>query len=169
MQTISRRELVLEPLTAAHADVMFEVLSDPEIYRYLDDNGPPSAAHLRGLYTRWEARQSADGSEIWLNWMVRLTDQQPIGYVQATVVASRTAWIAYVLSSKYWGHGYALLATGAMLDHLTAAYGVERMLASVEAANQRSIRLLERLSFRPATPREASSHDLSTTERLFVR
>lgn len=169
MQTISRGGLVLEPLTAAYADVMFEVLSDPEIYRYLDDHEPPSAAHLRVLYTRREARQSPDGGEIWLNWMVRLAGLQPIGYVQATVVAPRTAWIAYVLSSRYWGHGYAILATGTMLDHLTAAYGVERMLASVEAANQRSIRLLERLCFRPATTQEASSHDLSTTERLFVR
>ncbi len=169
MQTIAAAELVLEPLTAADADTMFGVLSDPQIYRYLDYGPPPSVDYLRDVYTRLEGRKSPDGTQLWLNWVVRRRGVGPMGYVQATVLPSGIAWIAYALSSKHWGRGYARMATHAMIEHLADAYGAARYLASVEAENRRSIGLLQRLSFRFATREEAQHHDLSATERLFVR
>lgn len=168
VQTLAAGDLALEPLTVAHAEAMFEVLSDPKLYRYLDYPPPPSVEHLRGVYARLEGRKSPDGSQLWLNWVVRPKDQSPIGYVQATVVSDRTAWVAYVFSSKHWGHGYATRATRAVVEHLAAEYGVAHYLATVEAENQPSIRLLERLGFHPATTQEAEGHTLSPTERLFA-
>jgi ribosomal-protein-alanine N-acetyltransferase len=169
MQTITAAELVLEPLTLADAETMFGVLSDPQIYRYLDYGPPPSVEHLRDVYTKLESRKSPDGSQLWLNWVVHQRGAEPMGYVQATVFPPGTAWVAYVLSSKYWGRGYARMATHAMIEHLADAYGTTQYLATVEAENRRSIGLLERLSFRLARPQEAQQHDLSATERLFVR
>jgi RimJ/RimL family protein N-acetyltransferase len=61
------------------------------------------------------------------------------------------------------------MATHAMIEHLAGAYGTTQYLATVEAENRRSIGLLERLCFRPGTLQEAERHDLSATERLFVR
>jgi ribosomal-protein-alanine N-acetyltransferase len=169
MQTITAAELVLEPLTVADADTMFGVLSDPQIYRYLDYGPPPSVEHLRDVYTKLERRKSPDGSQLWLNWVVHRRGAEPMGYVQATVLPSGIAWVAFVLSSNHWGRGYASTAAHAMIEHLADAYGISQYLATVEAENRRSIALLERLSFRPGTPREAQLHDLSATERLFVR
>jgi RimJ/RimL family protein N-acetyltransferase len=168
MRALSAGDLVLEPLTVGHADAMYEVLSDPALYRYLDYPPPPSAEQLRSVYARLEARRSPDGSQLWLNWVVRPKDGPPLGYVQATVTADHTAWVAYVFSRRHWGRGHATEATRAVLDHLASSYGVTRYLATVEAENERSIRLLERLGFRPATPQEAASQALSPTERLFV-
>jgi len=169
MQTLAAGQLVLEPLTVAHAEAMFEVLADAEIHRYLDHPPPPSVEHLRKVYARLETRSSPDGSQVWLNWVIRLPGHAPLGYVQATVVVAGTAWVAYALSSKHWGRGYGYAATGAMLEHLATEYGVARYLATVEAENRRSIRLLERLAFHAATPLESDAHSLSETERLFVR
>jgi ribosomal-protein-alanine N-acetyltransferase len=169
MQTIAAGELVLEPLTAADAETMFGVLSDPQIYRYLDYGPPPSVDYLRDVYTRLEPRKSPDGSQRWLNWVVHRNGAEPMGYVQATVTPPGTAWIAYVFSSKHWGHGYARLAAHAMIEHLADAYGATRYLASVEADNRRVIGLLQRLYFRLATREEVQQHDLSATERLFIR
>ena len=172
MDTLTTARLLLEPLTRDHAAAMYEVLSDPQLYAYLDYGPPPSLDHLRGVYEQLEARVSPDGSELWLNWVVRPQVEEPqggepVGFVQATV-AGAEAWVAYVLARGSWGNGYASEATRAVVDHLRSACGVTRFLATTEAENGRSIRLLERLGFRPATQAESREHELSATERLFV-
>ena len=169
MQTLTARELVLDPLMASHAEAMFEVLCDERIYAYLDESAPASTDELRRVYARRETRKSPDGQQLWLNWIVRWQGQQPIGYVQATVTAPGVAWIAYVIASSHWGRGHAFAATAAMLEHLEIAYGVSQCLASVESRNERSIRLLGRLGFRAATLSQAAAHDLPPSERLFQR
>jgi RimJ/RimL family protein N-acetyltransferase len=170
MEAIETARLVLEPLQVAHAREMFEILADPAIYRYLDQPPSPSLEDLRRVYARWEARRSPDGTELWLNWVIRPRDGPfPLGYVQATVISPRTAWVAYVLASKHWGHGYAAEAVAAMLAELASTFGVKRHLASVEAENGRSIRLLERLGFHQSTNEQRDHHSLSPTELLFIR
>jgi ribosomal-protein-alanine N-acetyltransferase len=169
VQTLTTSDLVLEPLTVAHAEAMFELLADPQIYRYLDHPPPPSVDHLRSVYAQLEARQSPDGSERWLNWVVRPHGGSPVGVVQATVGLADRAWVAFVFGSPHWGRGHAHQATQAMIEHLAAAYQVTRCMATVEADNERSVRLLGRLGFRPATPDEAASHHLTATERLYLR
>jgi ribosomal-protein-alanine N-acetyltransferase len=91
-----------------------------------------------------------------LNWLIREQRGAPLGYVQATIEPTRTAWVAYVLGSAHWGRGYAREATQQMLGHLASEYGVTRYHASVEVENRRSIRLLKALGFREATRREAT-------------
>ena len=169
MQPLAVGELVLEPLVVSHAEAMFEVLIEPELYRYLDYPPPPSVEHLRSVYARLEGRKSPDGSELWLNWIVRLQGRAPIGYVQATLTSNKIAWVGFVFSSTYWGLGYATQAVQAMLEHLSSAHGVTCFLATVEMENQRSIRLLERLGFHGVAGQELEGHELSPTERLFVR
>ena len=105
MQAITTARLVLEPLIAAHADAMFDVLAERELHRYLDQPAPPSVEHLRQTYVRLESRQSPDGRQRWLNWVIRGPGSAPIRFVQATVIAGRTAWIAYLLSGAHQGRG----------------------------------------------------------------
>jgi len=169
MQPIASAELTLEPLRVAHAEALFELLSDAEIYRYLDYPPPPSLEHLRAVYAKLEARTSPDGAEIWLNWVVCPHDHPPVGFVQATIDSRKTAFVAYILGRKYWSHGYAQNAVQAMLEHLACAYGVGRFRATVEADNQRSIRLLERLGFHLSSTYELEGHSLAPTERMYVR
>ena len=71
MDTLFTADLTLEPLVAGHAEAMFELLSAPDLYRYLDYGPPPSLDHLRGVYEDLEARVSPDGSQLWLNWVIR--------------------------------------------------------------------------------------------------
>ena len=169
MQTLVTSELVLEPRVRAHAEAMFDVLGNPALYRYLDEAAPPSVDHLRRLYTRLEARLSPDSSQVWLNWVVRRPGLPLLGYVQATVMPNNTAWVGYVFSAQYWGRGYATQAGKAMLEHLVSDYGVRRFLASVDVANLRSTRLLQRLGFHEASGPVREVHELSPTERLFLR
>jgi RimJ/RimL family protein N-acetyltransferase len=149
MRTIETAALRLEPQVAAHALEMFPVLCDPAIYEY--ENEPPASLEwLRKRYEHLESRQSADGTQQWLNWVIRLPGSELIGYVQATLQGGGRAAIAYELASAYWGRGLARAAVEAMIGELGSRYGVRELSAVLKRDNQRSRRLLERLGFAPA-------------------
>ena len=113
------------------------MLSDPAIYEY--ENAPPASMEwLRARYEKLETRRSADGSEQWLNWVIRMTGAGLIGYVQATLHADGSAAIAYEMSSAWWGRGLGRRATEAMLRELVHHYGVTTIFA-VAKATQSSI------------------------------
>jgi RimJ/RimL family protein N-acetyltransferase len=156
MRRLETDGLTLEPQVADHAPAMFVVLSDPAIYEH--ENAPPrSEDWLRERFAKLESRRSADGTELWLNWVVRLPSSELIGYVQATVYPDARAAIAYELCSAYWGRGLARQAVTAMIGELGARYGVRVLSAVLKRENVRSLRLLERLGFGlvPAAVRDA--------------
>lgn len=167
MRAIETGGLTLEPQTAAHAEEMFAVLSDPAIYEY--ENEPPASLQwLRTRFTKLETRVSADGHEQWLNWVIRLPSSELIGYVQATVSAGGRAAIAYELSSAFWGHGFARQAVSAMLSELVERYEVRTFSAVLKRENLRSMRLLERLGFSLASPEQHIAHHVEPGEALMV-
>jgi RimJ/RimL family protein N-acetyltransferase len=165
MRVIRTSRLALEPQVAAHAEEMFRVLGDPRIYEY-ENEPPPSGEWLRERYARLETRRSTDGSEQWLNWVLRLSSRELIGYVQATVHPDGHASIAYELASGHWGHGLAREAVEAMIAELGACYRVRRLSAVLKAGNLRSRRLLERLGFAPAPAESPARSGLEPDELL---
>ena len=168
MRAISVDSLTLEPQTVKHADEMFVVLGDPAIYEY--ENQPPSSVEwLRTRFEKLESRRSADGTEQWLNWVIRLAGAGLIGYVQATVRADGSAAIAYELSSAYWGRGLARRAIDAMLGELVARYRITTFVAVAKQENFRSIRLLKRLGFTPADSERHTMSEIEPDEILVVR
>jgi [ribosomal protein S5]-alanine N-acetyltransferase len=168
MHSIATAAFTLEPQTAAHAEAMFVVLSDPAIYEY-ENEPPPSLEWLQARFARLESRQSPDGRERWLNWVIRLPSSELVGYVQATVSPSGNAAIAYVLSSAYWGRGLAQRAVRAMIQELVERHQVRSLSAVLKRANLRSLRLLERLGFSLASPQQHAEAHLETGELLMLR
>ena len=75
-RTLHAGSTTLEPQIAAHAAEMYAVLADPAIYEF-ENAPPPSRQWLAERYARLEARRSADGSQRWLNWVVRLASGEP--------------------------------------------------------------------------------------------
>jgi len=161
MRELRTARLTLEPQVAAHAEAMFDVLSDPAIYEY-EHEPPQSVECLRERFRILEWRRSPDGTQQWLNWVV-CAKGRPIGYVQATVFRDGRAAIAYVFASEHWGHGYASEAVAAMLDELRDHYGVTLAVAVYKAANFRSRKLLTRAGFKQAPG------DVDPDERMMER
>ena len=168
MNTLRADGLTLEPQVAAHANEMFVVLSDPAIYEY--ENQPPQSLEwLRSRFIKLETRQSSDGKERWLNWVIRLPTSELIGYVQATLKAHGSASIAYVLSSAHWDRGLASQAVVAMISELVQSYQVRSFSAVFKRENLRSRRLLERLGFTVASSEAHIQHRIEPGEILMVR
>jgi RimJ/RimL family protein N-acetyltransferase len=115
--TLESERLVLEPLVAAHASLMYPDLLDVELYRYISDDPPISEEWLAQRYRRLESRQSPDGRQQWLNWAIRDEGSSYVGYVQATVTGP-SALVAYVIFRRAQRHGYAREALRCVLEHL---------------------------------------------------
>jgi len=92
-----------------------------------------------------------------------------IGYVQATVDPKGRAAIAYELSSAYWGRGLARQAVQAMISELVQRYQVHDLSAVFKRANLRSMRLLKRLGFSPASAERHRKHQVEPGEMLMQR
>ena len=151
----------LEPLQAEHASGLFAALSDPSLYRYLDEAPPPSLEWLESRFAALERGAPSDREEIWLNWVIVDPDGRLVGTTQATIRADGPASVAYVLVAEAQGRGIGRAAVDRMLDLLALEHGVADVRAEIDPANARSIRLVEALGF---TPEEASGPD-----RRFVR
>jgi len=168
MRIIRATKCILEPQVAAHAREMFAVLSDEAIYEF--ENEPPqSETWLSERYAQLESRESADGTQLWLNWVVRLASGELAGYVQATVLQSGTALVAYELGSRFWRKGIGSSAVSAMLDELHSGYGVHRFVAVLKGANYRSLGLLRSLGFESASQQQALDFDPEPDEVVMIK
>jgi RimJ/RimL family protein N-acetyltransferase len=146
---------------------MFRVLSDPAIYEF--ENAPPeSEAWLHRRFELLESRGPADGSEDWLNWVVRLPSGQLAGYVQATVSREGWAYVAYELNSQYWRQGIGTTAVAAMLQELRAVYRVREFVAVLKGKNYRSRALLLSLGFQDGLAAQVERHRDEQDEIVMV-
>lgn len=170
MRTLVVDSLRLEPLVAAHAPEMFAVLSDPAIYEF-ENEPPPSLEALTLRYALLEGRSSPDGTQQWLNWVVRLPGGEAAGYVQATVLEGGHAYVAYELASRFWRRGVGASSVGAVLRELAQRYAAREAWAVLKASNYRSRGLLAKLGFGmpprgSSAPWPAESDELVMHKRL---
>ena len=168
MRHLNVPPFVLEPLTVAHAREMFVVLNDPAIYEF--ENTPPKSEEaLTSRYAYLESRKSQDGCETWLNWIIRLPTGELAGYVQATILKSGTANVAYVLNSRHWRQGIGSAAVAAMLQELRMNYAVKLYVAALKAQNYRSMGLLHKLGFQQASAERAAELGGEADELVMIR
>lgn len=168
MRVIRSTRCTLEPQVEGHAAKMYDVLSDPAIYEF--ENEPPQSAQwLTERFWRLESCRSPDGAEQWLNWVIRLPNGALAGYVQATVLPTAVALIAYELGSSHWRQGIGSSAVRSMLDELREGLGVRRFVAVLKATNYRSVAMLRSLGFSPANPYEEGVYRDGPDECVMVR
>jgi len=121
LTNIRLNRLYLTPIKAAHAQVMFPILADRRLYTFTGDEPPESERALRARYRKFESRQSPDKSQLWLNWLVSITESDTaIGYVQATV-SEFSADIAWVTGTKWQRRGFASEAATGLVGWLSAS------------------------------------------------
>jgi ribosomal-protein-alanine N-acetyltransferase len=145
---LSTPRLVLEPLLARHAALLFAHLSDAALYTYMPHQPPPSVTSLAERYQRLESRRSTDGADIWLNWAVRLAgSEEYVGYAQASIEADGQAMLAYFVFTPYQRQGYAVEMCSKVRDYLLNAYAASAVYALIDTRNRASIALVEKMGF----------------------
>jgi ribosomal-protein-alanine N-acetyltransferase len=147
-RTLTTEHFVLEPIVQGHADELFAGLSAAALYSFIPGDPPASVEELRAQFRRWQARRSASGDEVWLNYAVR---EQASGHVcgtlQSTIVSVGFAYLAYFVFAEHWRRGVASEACRELVRVLFVTFGVDRVVAHVDTRNEASIRLLKTLRF----------------------
>lgn len=151
IQLLTAPSLDLEPLTVEHADELHRLLDDPALHTFT--GGQPADIHeLRARYARQVLGRSPDGSQRWLNWVVRDRDTgRAVGTVQATVTTAdgrRTAEVAWVVARPHQRRGYAREAARTMAAWLRA-HGVQELVAHVHPDHTASAAVARTLGLGP--------------------
>lgn len=148
---ITSERLLLSPLMPDNANELVDVLSDPKLYRFTGGS-PPGLEELRGRFERWRSRNSPDGRERWLNWVIRERQSgMALGTLQATVRPEEpnpVADVAWVLGVEAQGHGYASEAARAQVAFL-ASKGVGEFTASIHPDHVASKRVASAIGMQP--------------------
>ena len=139
--TLTTERLILQPLTAADADDLYDAFRRPEAMHFMDDPLHTSAAETRkmvdgmlsGPGTIWTIRTAADGPAL--------------GFVEYIGNAG-VPGMGYMLHPEHWGNGYMNEAVRAALDYGFDEMGLDRVELWISEENTASLRLAERVGFR---------------------
>ncbi|GAB6903609.1 GNAT family N-acetyltransferase [Kineosporia succinea] len=143
--------LDLEPVRVDHAEEAYPWLSDERIHAFTG-GAPASLDELRAQFRRQAEGHSPDGSQGWLNWMIRHRTGRVVGTVQATVTRGRGGAmqgdLAWVLAFEAQGHGFAREAAGEMVIWLMGN-GVQRFTAHIHPRHKASKAVARAIGLHP--------------------
>ena len=148
---IDTDRLTLEPLRSEHAAEMAPALDDVELHRYI--GGRPASVDALWQRYQWQSvGRSPDGSEGWLNWVVRdRRSGTAVGTVQATLSRDDgrlAAELAWVVATAHQRRGYAAEAAAGMAGWLRGQ-GIEHFVAHVHPEHRASQRVAARIGLAP--------------------
>jgi len=80
-EQVETERFLFVPLSVDHAPEMVTVLADRSLYEFIGGE-PPTPGRLVRRYVAQSVGQSNDGSEWWLNWVIRdRTSGALVGFV----------------------------------------------------------------------------------------
>lgn len=136
--------LRLEPLTSAHARIMYPKLLNKDLYRYIEDEPPRSIEELKKEYENKYARWNSEDPR-WRNWII-LIGNKAAGYVQATIMKDE-AILGWVVFNEYQGKGVGANAVSAMIKEIISDTGIKKFICTIEKNNIPSRKLARKLDF----------------------
>jgi RimJ/RimL family protein N-acetyltransferase len=149
-EPLTTERLLLDPLRVDDAEEMAPLLADPGLHTYIG-GAPASVGELRERYRRRVGGRSPDGSQLWLNWVVRRRDSgRAAGTVQATIGVqddAPVAEVAWVVATPHQRSGYAREAAAEMVRWLRQQ-GVGVVVAHVHPEHAASIAVARALGLR---------------------
>ncbi len=150
--TLATDRLVLRPFCEEDVEPLFPLAANPHVTRY----------------TLWDAHQTVEDTRLFvLDYapgcyregtpepyaITRKADSRglPVGAVGCFWVsrANYTMELGYWVAEPFWGRGFAPEAARALLASVFAEHEVERVQARVIDGNAASVRVLEKVGFRP--------------------
>ncbi len=144
---LQTERLTLEPLTVAHAPLLYEGFADPTLYTWIP-NDPLTLDELTAKYEQILRGPRDRADELWRNWAIRLRHvEKPtyVGMVETSIFPHDHIYLAYFVFVNGQQQGYANEACRAALDHIRETYAVKRVVIEMDIRNTASWKLAESL------------------------
>ena len=143
--TLRTARLSLSPLEESDTAFLKGLFARPEAYQYESTEAKAAGEIEREcLWYREKTQALPDDGAI--RWIVRYNDAR-IGEVHVRCKWAQTSdWeIGWYFLPEYWGNGFATEAGKAVVRHAFAYFKINRLAAFLNAENQRSAALAERI------------------------
>jgi ribosomal-protein-alanine N-acetyltransferase len=143
---LETKRLVLRNWTDADCSTLFEILSDAEVVRNVDDGKPFSLEKTRKFldvmetsiqengFCRWQVVEKASGEIIGTCGFGRIGETSEIE-------------LGYLFARKHWGEGYASEIAEATIDYGFNKLGFREIIALTDLENTASQKVLEKIGF----------------------
>ena len=141
--------LLIRPLTPDDLDRHHALFADPDVVRYLYFGPFDRAAAQEHLERRSVVELPSEGG--WINFGVEVQGEGVlIGELAMGFISAGHAHyeVGYVFDAAYEGHGYATEGAAMIVELAFAGLGAHRVSGRLDARNERSARVLERLGMR---------------------
>jgi [ribosomal protein S5]-alanine N-acetyltransferase len=142
--------LLIRPFMPDDAAALFQILGDPEVMRF-----SVGGAHRRlGDTVRWiehATRHQAMHGFAMCAVLCR-GRHEIIGKCGLAILPDGRTEIGYRIRRNRWGRGYATEAAQAWLGYAFSVLRLSRVVAMIEQANHRSIRVAEKIGMRAGAP-----------------
>jgi RimJ/RimL family protein N-acetyltransferase len=148
MTIIETDRLRLRRLTPDDAEFVLRLLNEPSFIRNIGDRGVRTVEGARSYILNGPvASYEKHGFGLWL---VEIKDSgEPVGICGLLKRDTLdNVDLGYALMPEHWSRGYALESASAVMAYAGDGLGLKRVVAIVDAVNQSSIRLLERIGFK---------------------
>ena len=144
---ITTERLLIRPLAPTDIEAMHAVFSDPEVMRHVP-GGACDHEHSRARLQSLIDHQNRHGFSKWA--VAEKTSGHLVGDCGLQYLdGGPDIELGFHLARAHWGHGYATEAARACLAWALAERA-ERVVAIVDPANQRSVRVLDKIGMLPA-------------------
>ncbi len=141
-ERIRTTRLSLRQPMDADVSAIFEYASDPEVTHHLVWRRVTDSAQVREYLTKCQASWANGSEHTW--FVAELVNDRVIGAVAARMRGAE-AEIGFVLNRGVWNLGYMTEAAAAIVNWLLSIPSIERISATCDAENLRSVRVLEKL------------------------
>lgn len=136
---LDTERLIIRYFDEADGKDLYDYLSKDEVVRY-EPYHPYSYEEAVE-----EARRRKEDRNF---YAVALKTGKVIGNLYLAKGDFDTWELGYVFNNDFWGHGYALESTKALISYAFRKLGARRIIAMCNPVNEHSWKLLERLNFR---------------------
>jgi len=145
--TIETERLTLRPFREADVTVLFELLQEPDVFRFVGDRRPPTLQETWRAVAGWIGHWAMRGYGQWA-----IEERGSGRMIGRAGIINPAEWpgpeVGYLLGRAWWGQGYATETASAAMAWGFREFPFDELISLIDPANHRSIAVATRLGER---------------------